>query len=544
VAGDGDLTAAGAHAAVATDQKLATEAGLRVLREGGNAVDAAVAIGYTLAVTYPAAGNIGGGGFMLVRTASGETHFIDFRETAPAAATANMYLDSSGAIVPDLSVVGPLSAGVPGTVAGLEYARMKFGTLPRHELMRDALADAEDGFVLSEADAAELHRSQALLLKYPATAAIFAAGGATLTAGSVLRQPDLARTLLRIDALGRDGFYAGDVAHELAASVRAGGGIISETDLANYRVVEREPLTCEHRGVTIVTAPPPSSGGVVICEVLGILGEAQPALPMRSFENVHLEVEAERRAFADRNNDLADPAFAKSPIAALLDPKYLARLRAEIAPERATPSSEVRGGVVSHEGTNTTNFSVVDAAGNAVDVTYTLNNSFGSGFVAGNTGVLLNDEMDDFTTKLGAPNMFGLVQGALNAIAPGKRPLSSMSPSIVVDHSGRVDLVAGAAGGPRIITTTLDIMRAVIDFNLDAGAALAAPRLHMQWLPDVVYAERDALDAPTLARLQRAGYTIETRRGLAIANAVVVQRDGTRVGAHDPRSDTGSAGAY
>jgi gamma-glutamyltranspeptidase/glutathione hydrolase len=545
-AGSADESAVGARGAVATDQRLASETGIRILRAGGNAVDAAVAIGYTLAVTFPEAGNLGGGGFMLVRSANGSAHFIDFRETAPGAATANMYLDANGAVVPDASVVGPLSAGVPGSVAGLEYARATYGTLSRHVLIRDALAYAERGFALSDADARTLARGQKLFLRFPATAAIFTAGGKTFAAGATLRQPDLARTLQRIDAEGARGFYMGDVARRLSASVRAAGGIITEADLAAYRVVEREPLVCTHRGDTIVTAPLPSSGGVVTCEVLGILGDAAPSCGPLAFENVHRKVEAERLAFADRNAELGDPAFVHSSVVPrLLDPAYLARLRATIQPERSTPSSQVRGGSVAiHEGHNTTNYSVIDAAGNVVDVTYTLNNTFGSGFVAGDTGVLLNDEMDDFTSKPGVANMFGLVQGAANAIAPGKRPLSSMTPTVVLDPSGSVVLVVGAAGGPRIITTVLDAILGVVDYGESPSEALAAPRVHMQWLPDVLYAETGAFDAATLARLRAAGYTVEIGLAHSAANAVARHPDGKREGAHDPRVATGSALAY
>jgi len=537
-------TALGSHAAVATDQRLASETGLRVLREGGNAVDAAVAIGYTLAVTLPAAGNLGGGGFMLVRSADGRTHFIDFRETAPAAARADMYLDAKGALVPDASTVGARSAGVPGSVAGLEYARTHYGTRSRHDVLRDAIADAENGFEVSAADAASLLRGRALLARFPSTSAIFVRGGDTPHAGTVLRQPDLARTLHAIDANGPDGFYRGAVARRLATSIRAAGGIVTEEDLARYRVAVRTPIECVHRGYTIVTSPPPSSGGVAICEVLGILGAAAPRPPALSFDNVHREVEAERRAFADRNTALGDPDFIASPVARLLDPAYLAGLRASIDAEHATPSRDVRGAGVAREGRNTTNYSVVDAAGDAVDVTYTINNSFGSGFVAAGTGVLMNDEMDDFTSKVGSPNMFGLVQGAANAIAPQKRPLSSMSPSIVVDGSGRTILVAGAAGGPRIITTTLDTIRGVIDFGESASDALAADRVHMQWLPDVLYAETGAFDAPTLARLRAAGYDVAFGLAHSAGNAVGVRADGTREGAHDPRVETGSALAF
>ncbi len=539
-------SAIGAHAAIATDQRLATDVGIRVLRAGGNAVDAAVAIGYTLAVTFPEAGNLGGGGFMLVRLANGDAHFIDFRETAPAAATPGMYLDAKGNVVPDASVVGPLSAGVPGSVAGFEFARAKYGTLSRHELMRDAIAYAERGFALDEADAKALARGRNLFARFPATAAIFTARGATYAAGTTLRQPDLARTLRRIDAEGTRGFYTGDVARRLSASVRAAGGIITEADLGGYRVVEREPLVCTHRGYTIVTAPLPSSGGVVACEVLGLIGDAPPVGDPLAFANVHREVEAERRAFADRNAELGDPAFVPSSVVPrLLDPAYLARLRSTIQSERATPSSEVRAGSVApHEGRNTTNYSVIDAAGNVVDVTYTLNNTFGSGFVAGDTGVLMNDEMDDFASKPGAANMFGLVQGAANAIAPGKRPLSSMTPSVVLDPVGNVVLGVGAAGGPRIITTVLDAILGVVDFGESPSAALAAPRIHMQWLPDVLYAETGAFDPAERARLRAAGYTVELGLAHSAANAVARHPDGEREGAHDPRVATGSALAY
>ncbi|GAC1411238.1 MAG: gamma-glutamyltransferase [Candidatus Velthaea sp.] len=536
--------AIGAHAAVATDQHLASETGVRILREGGNAVDAAVAIGYTLAVTYPTAGNLGGGGFMLVRFADGRSRFIDFRETAPFAATPDMYLDSAGAVIEGLSTVGARSVGVPGSVAGLEHARELYGSRSRHELMRDAIDRAERGFILTDADAALLQNARPGFDAFPTTAAIFAPGGFA-KAGMLFRQADLATTLRRVDTDGANGFYMGDVARELARSISAGGGIVTEADLAAYRVIDRDPLTCRYRGATVLTAPLPSSGGIAMCEIFGIVERDPAELPVRSFENTHLEVEAERRAFADRNTQLGDPAFVASTVSHLLSPAYLARQRASIASERATPSSDLHGGSVeTREGTNTTNYSVIDAAGNAVDVTYTLNNAFGSNFVAGRTGVLLNDEMDDFTSKSGVPNAFGLVQGAANAIAPGKRPLSSMTPSIVIDSLGRPELVVGAAGGPRIITTTLDAIRAVVDFGDDAGEALSRPRIHMQWLPDVLYAENDAFDDATASRLHLAGYKIEIGRARSAANAVGIRQDGKRFGSHDPRVLAGAALAY
>jgi len=516
------------------------------LREGGNAVDAAIAIGYTLAVTFPAAGNLGGGGFLLIRFAGGGTHFIDFRETAPAAARPNMYLDGRGREIADLSIAGPLAAGVPGSVAGLEYARTHYATLGRSELLRDAIGYASRGFTLTRADAAYFAYDKALLMKYSATRAIFAGAlGNVPGAGIVLRQPDLARTLRLIAAHGRDGFYRGDVALRLAAAVHAAGGIITTRDLERYRAIERRPLACSYRGYRLLTAPLPSSGGVAICEILGMLARDARGPTPRNLAATHFELEAERRAFADRNTQLGDPAFVRSAVASLLAPAYLARERATIVPDRATPSRDIRGGgVASHEGSNTTNYSVVDAAGNAVDVTYTINNLFGSGFVAGTTGVLLNDEMDDFTTRAGAPNLFGLIQGRANAIAPGKRPLSSMSPTIAVGPKGRMLLALGAAGGPRIITTTLDALRAVLDYGETSGQALAAPRMHMQWLPDLVYAEPATFTSGTLAGLRRMGYDVRFGPADSAANAVAIGRDGRREAAHDPRVRTGEALAY
>jgi gamma-glutamyltranspeptidase/glutathione hydrolase len=428
----------------------------------------------------------------------------------------------------------------------LEYARAHYATLGRSELLRDAIGYASRGFTLTRADAAYLLRDKALLLKYSTTRAIFAgAAGQTLSAGTVLRQPDLARTLRLIAARGRDGFYRGDVARRLAAAVQAAGGIITTSDLARYRAIDRRPLSCSYRGYRLLTSPLPSSGGVALCEILGMLARDDPGSVPRNLTATHYELEAERRAFADRNTQLGDPAFVRSAVASLLAPAYLARERATIDPNRATPSRDVHGGgIASHEGANTTNYSVVDAAGNAVDVTYTINNLFGSGFVAGTTGVLLNDEMDDFTTRIGAPNLFGLIQGATNAIAPGKRPLSSMSPTIAVGPGGRAVLALGAAGGPRIITTTLDALRAVIDYGETPGQALASPRMHMQWLPDVVYAEPATFTAGTLAGLRRMGYNVRFGPAHSAANAVAIGRAGRREAAHDPRVRTGEARAY
>jgi gamma-glutamyltranspeptidase/glutathione hydrolase len=531
-------TARGVSFAVATDHYLASQTGARVLRDGGTAVDAAIAVAYALAVTFPVAGNLGGGGFMLVHLKDGSSHFIDFRETAPAAAYADMYLDARGRPDSARSTIGPLSAGVPGTVAGLEYAREHFGTLSRAALIAPALAYSQ-GFRIDAADAQLFADKRDWLAQFPSTRAVFLRDGKPLREGQLLRQPDLERTLRAISERGVDGFYRGPVAHALVDSAKASGGVITLADLARYRAVERAPLTCARGADTIVTSPPPSSGGVAICEILGIVGPADGGR-LRDTATAHLEIEAERRAFADRNTALGDPDFVQAPVAQLLNPAYLARQRASIAPTAATPSSEIPG-FGSHEGHNTTNFSVVDTAGNAVDVTYTLNNGFGSGFVATGTGVLLNDEMDDFTSKPGSPNMFGLVQGTANAIAPGKRPLSSMSPTIVLDANGNPVLIAGAEGGPRIITAVLDIVRSVIDFHEGVSGAVAQPRVHMQWLPDLVYAEPGAFAPDAQAKLQAMGYRFKFESAGSGANAVAVAPDGMKTAAHDPRIPTGSA---
>ena len=536
-------TATGTNGAVVTDQRLASQVGLDVLRRGGNAVDAAVAIGYALAVTYPSAGNLGGGGFMLIRRPDGSTRFIDFRERAPAAATRTMYLDAAGKAIPERSTVGDLSAGVPGTVAGLESALAKDGTLSRHVLMAPAIAYAENGFTLTSDDAAVFASNAKLLARFATTTAVFAPNGSLPRAGDLLRQPSLASTLRAIDRDGAPGFYAGDVARHLIAGVRSGGGIITLADLANYRAVDRDAVRCAYRGAEIVTSPPPSSGGTVLCETLGILEDTPPAA-RRSVADVHFEVEAERRAFADRNTFLGDPDMVPSAVGALLSSQHLAAERATIDATKATASSAIHPALATHEGTNTTHYAVVDARGEAVSVTYTLNSSFGSGAVAGDTGVLLNDEMDDFATTPGQPNQFGLVDGKLNEVAPGKRPLSSMAPTIVA-RDGRIVLVAGAAGGPRIITTTLDLVRDVVGFGLPVGEAMMAPRMHHQWLPDEIDEEAGALAPDVAATLRTRGYKIVDMHYLSAANAIGIDPATGRItAAHDDRRPTGLALAY
>ena len=445
----------GENGMVVTAHHLASAIGVDVLEAGGNAVDAAVAVGYALAVAYPQAGNVGGGGFMTIRSADGETTFLDFRERAPAAATANMYLDDAGNIVPGASTDTFLAVGVPGSVAGFELAREKYGTRSREELIAPAIALARDGFALTDYDATSLNKAAEKFGRDPAAKAIFVKpDGAPFAAGDTLVQPDLAATLTAISEKGRDGFYTGAVAEKIVAASAAKGGLFTADDLASYQVRELEPVACSYRGYEIVSSPPPSSGGVIICEILNVLeGYPLAFLGPDSAETVHLMVEAMRHAYVDRNSALGDPDFVDNPVARLTDKAYAAEIRAKIDPYRAGVSAELMPEPAT-ESAETTHYSIIDAEGNAVAVTYTLNGSFGTGIVADGTGVLLNNEMDDFTAKPGTPNMYGLVQGDANAVAPGKSPLSSMSPTIV-SRGGSPFMVIGSPGGPRIITITL-----------------------------------------------------------------------------------------
>src|SRR6266576_2507870 len=446
------------HGMVVTANKLATKVGVDVLKRGGNAVDAAVAVGYAMAVVYPAAGNLGGGGFMTIQLADGRKTFLDFREKAPLAATPNMYLDSAGNVVKGASTKGHLAVGVPGSVAGLEYAREKYGTRSRGTLIAPAIGFAERGFVLDEGDIALFATATDDFRDDAATAAIFLNKGQPYKAGDRLVQKDLAKTLRLIAMNGPAAFYQGSIADAIAASSVAGKGIITKADLQRYKVRELAPVECDYRGYHIVSAPPPSSGGVVVCEILNILeGYPLKDLGFRSAQAVHYQIEAMRHAYVDRNSYLGDPDFVKNPLDRLLDKRYAEKVRAVIDPNKAGVSKDLKPGVPPHEGTNTTHYSIVDSEGNAVSVTYTLNDWFGAKVTAAKTGILLNDEMDDFTAKLGVPNLYGLVQGEANAIAPGKRPLSSMSPTIVTKDSKPV-IVVGTPGGSRIITALLQTM--------------------------------------------------------------------------------------
>jgi gamma-glutamyltranspeptidase/glutathione hydrolase len=510
---------------VVTSQRLASEVGAEVLRGGGNAIDAAVAVGYALAVVHPCCGNIGGGGFATIRMADGTETFLNFRETAPAAATSNMYLDPAGQLVPGLSTLGYKAVGVPGTVLGLEAMRETYGTISRAALMAPAVRLARDGFMLGEADAAMLASVAEDLAGQPNVTAIFFKGGVPLKAGDRLVQADLAATLQAVSDGGAGAFYHGVIAARVVAASKANSGILTLADFAAYTVRETAPLRCGYRDVEIISAPPPSSGGTTICQILNIV-EGWPIgeIGFASAQSVHLLAEAMRHAFVDRNFLLGDPDFVDNPVERLVSDEYAAAIRASIDPDVAGKSETVRPGTPPHEGTETTHYSIVDKDGNAVAVTYTINGFFGAKVIAGDTGFFLNNEMDDFTTRPGAPNMFGLVQGEKNAILPGKRPLSSMSPTIVT-RDGRLFMVTGSPGGPRIITTTVATIMNVVDFGMNVREAVDAPRVHHQWLPDQIFAEPMALSADTRAMLEQRGHRIEDANPWGAVAAIVAAPD-------------------
>jgi gamma-glutamyltranspeptidase/glutathione hydrolase len=538
---------------VVTAQQYATRVGVDVLKQGGNAVDAAVAVGYTLAVVYPAAGNLGGGGFITLQLADGRRTFIDFRETAPLAATATMFLDAQGNVIPDLSTRGYLAVAVPGTVAGLEYAREKYGTMPRANLIAPAIRLAAEGFQLEQGDVDLLREATEDFRKDAPSAAIFLDGGKPFATGARLIQRDLARTLRNISARGKDGFYKGETAGALLAASKSGGGILTQADLDAYRVRELAPLECDYRGFRIVSAPPPSSGGLVLCEILHILeGYPLSEYGWGSARAAHVQIEAMRHAYVDRNHLLGDPAFVDNPLAQLLDKQYAAGIRARIDPARAGDSARLKPGIERREGTHTTHYSIADRFGNAIAVTYTLNDWFGARVTAKGTGVLLNDEMDDFTAKPGVPNMYGLVQDEANRIEPGKRPLSSMTPTIVI-RDGKPWMVLGTPGGSRIITAVTLTMLNVIDYGMDIQEAVDAPRIHQQWLPEATYVEARALSPDTAAILKSMGHQLTVPQPENHVAAILIgapslhgaPTPGKRFhGAIDPRRNTGLALGY
>ncbi|HET9029937.1 MAG TPA: gamma-glutamyltransferase [Candidatus Aquilonibacter sp.] len=529
--------ASGAHAMIVTEQRLATQAGIDVLKAGGNAVDAAVAVGYALAVVDPCCGNIGGGGFMLVRMHDGRQTFIDFRERAPMRATRDMYLDANGNPDPQKSRKGWLAIGVPGTVMGFDRALREYGTLPRATVMQRAISLARNGYVVSPGDMIPFDGS-------PAERYSGWAYGAKPHVGEKLVQRDLAHSLELIARNGPSAFYRGPIAKAIVAASNANGGILSARDFASYYVDEYKPVTCAYHGLEIISAPPPSSGGVTMCEILNIVSPYPFAQwGWHSVREAHYLAEAERRAYADRNAYLGDPSFVKNPIGQLLDPAYAAALRASIDPARATPSKDVKPGlhVAVHENDDTTHYSIVDKDGNAVAVTYTINDWFGAGVVAPGTGFFLNDEMDDFTAKPGVPNMFGLVQGERNDIKPGKRPLSSMTPTMVT-RNGKLAMVTGSPGGSRIITIALETLLNVFDFGMNVQQAVDAPRMHMQWLPDRIDYEPGAFSADTMRALKSDGYAFNEVPFWGSAQAIVIDpKSGIRYGGTDRRHPAGAA---
>jgi gamma-glutamyltranspeptidase / glutathione hydrolase len=531
-----------AHALVATDAPLATAVGVQVLSSGGNAVDAAVATAFALAVVYPEAGNIGGGGFMVVRLADGTTAALDFREKAPLAATRDMYLDSAGNVT-ERSLIGHLAAGVPGAVMGLREAHRRFGARPWAELLAPAIRLAEEGFTVDDALAGSIRNAADRLRRFEASAALFLPGGTPLAAGTRWRNPALAATLRRIAAYGPTGFYEGETADLIVAEMRRGGGIMTHEDLKRYRAEWREPVVFDYRQHRIISMPPSSSGGIALALIANVV-EGYP-LTRRDWHSpatLHVTAEAMRRAFADRNHFLGDPAFVEFPRDLLVSQTYADRLRATIDRKRATPSRDVRPGLGQEaEAEHTTHFSVVDAQGNAVALTTTINELYGSAVTVTGAGFLLNDEMDDFTAKPGTPNLFGLVQGDANAIQPEKRMLSAMTPTIVLDRAGQVLMITGARGGPRIITAVFQVISNVIDHDMDVASAVRAPRIHHQHLPDVLYYERHGLSPDVLRALEALGHNVEARGPVGTA-PTILRRGGVWTGVADPRTGGAAAG--
>ena len=534
----------GKHAMVASQHELASKIGVDILKRGGNAVDAAVAVGLVLAVVYPEAGNIGGGGFMLIRDKNGVAHAIDYREMAPKAANRDVFVDKTGNLVngEGSSTVGYRASGVPGTLAGFELAFNKYGSgkVKWADIVRPARMLAENGYVLSYR-LAELFKSyRDTLQKYEDSKRIFLNNGKFYEEGDVFRQPDLARTLMRIEQNGSRDFYSGETARLIAADMKTHGGLIMLDDLKNYRAKERTPLRGNYRGNEIITMPPPSSGGIVMLEVLNMLeGYDLRKMKYNSAAKYQVVAEAERRAFADRAEFMGDPDFASVPVVKLIDKSYAAQRRSSINLIKASTSRDVgHGDIPGGESMDTTNFTVIDAAGNVVTNTYTLNDLYGSRVTAKGTGVLLNDEMDDFAARPGKPNMFGLIQGEKNAVQPGKRPLSSMTPTIVLRKDGSFWFALGARGGPRIISAVLQSVSNVIDFDMDMQAAIDAPRIHHQWMPDELLYEPYGFSPDTLNILAGYGHKFADRPGnVASATGVMADEKGVRLGAIDSRSD-------
>ncbi len=535
----------GSQGMVATTDVRATRVGLGILQDGGNAVDAAVAVAFALAVVLPEAGNIGGGGFAVVRLAGGETAALDFRETAPLALTPDYYLDVEGKPT-DASRVGHLAAGVPGSVAGLAELHSRYGSLPWSDLVEPAIDLAENGFTVTERLNRSLAGKAGVLTQFAATREAFFPGGEPPRTGSTFRQPLLAGTLRLIANEGKGAFYRGRIADLIVEEMRVGGGLITYEDLSRYQAKWREPIIFEYRGHTIISMPPPSSGGVTLAQILNILeGYDFASMGFGTFQPVHLTVEAFRRAFADRNYYLGDPDYVDMPIARLTSDEYAAELRANISRSRASTSEAFNRVPVLSEGMNTTHFSIVDAQGNAVALTTTINSWYGSGVTVGRAGFLLNNEMDDFTIRVGYPNQFGLLQSDNNLVGPGRRPLSAMAPTIAVDPQGALRLVVGTRGGPRTITAVAQTIINVIDFGMSVRTAVDAPRVHHQLIPDEIQFERKGLDEITTSELGAAGHTLSPQvEYFGDVQLIIREPTGILYGASDPRGEGGRALGY
>lgn len=534
------------QAMVVSEQHLASQIGAEILLAGGNAVDAAVAIGYALAVTHPCCGNIGGGGFITLHTANGKNIFLNFREKAPLAAKKNMFLDRDEHVIPGLSTSGFLAVAVPGTVLGFETLLNKYGSMKRQQVLAPAIRLAEKGYTLTPGDIEFLSKYTHAFRKQSNIAKIFLKpDGHAYQAGDKLIQKDLANTLKLISMYGANIFYKGKIANEIVNASKAHGGILTLRDFAQYNVEELSPISCKYNHYTIISSPPPSSGGVTLCEMLNIL----EVYPLKQFgfhtiKSTHYIVEAMRYSFYDRNNQLGDPDFIINPINKLISKEYAEEVRRRILDTQATPSIELNEMTKSKEGVNTTHYSIIDKYGNAISVTYTLNSYFGAKVIAGNTGFFLNNEMDDFSAKVGGNNKFGLVEGNNNSIAAGKRPLSSMAPTIVMKGK-KVVMILGSPGGPRIITSTLETILNALDYKMNIQEAVNAPRFHHQWLPDTIYVEPKTFDTSTMQKLVEMGYHITPNPSWSAVEAIYINpKNGVIYGANDIRRPAGKAVGY
>ncbi|WP_299789349.1 gamma-glutamyltransferase [uncultured Shewanella sp.] len=533
------------HGMVSSQEALATRAGVEILKQGGNAVDAAVAVGFSLAVTLPRAGNLGGGGFMLVHLAEpNKTIAIDYREMAPAKAHKDIFLDENGEPNPRLSREHGLAVGVPGTVMGMELALEKYGTMTMKQVTAAAIRMAKEGIRVTPDLATSLAGLKRRIAQWPSSAEIFyKPDGSNYRVGDTLKQPELAHSLSLIATHGSKGFYRGETAQKIVSAIQQAGGIMTLDDLKNYRVVERQPVQGDYRGYRVVSMPPPSSGGIHIIEMLNML-EQFPIDKMghNTAATLHLMAESMKRAYADRSEYLGDPDFYNVPVQALISKDYARKLAAEIKTDKATPSSIIKpGNLAPYESDQTTHYSVVDRWGNAVSNTYTLNFSYGSGLVAKGTGILLNNEMDDFSAKPGTPNGYGLVGGEANAVEGNKRPLSSMSPTIVM-KDGKPFIVTGSPGGSRIITTTMQVIMNVIDHKLNIAEATSAPRVHHQWLPDLLRVEQ-SLNRDTIDLLKAKGHEVKVNNAIGSTQSIMVTEQGI-FGASDPRRSGSETAGY